>query len=82
MLQRDRIMSGADFGPRIGGMSSIRSDEIPISPGFPSGERRDDSETPPALAVTEDLLRALPKTDLHCHLDGSLRLRIVIAAQQ
>jgi len=25
-------------------------------------------------AVTEELLRALPKTDLHCHLDGSLRL--------
>ena len=24
--------------------------------------------------VTEELLRALPKTDLHCHLDGSLRL--------
>ena len=25
-------------------------------------------------AIPEDLLRALPKTDLHCHLDGSLRL--------
>jgi adenosine deaminase len=24
--------------------------------------------------VSEELLRALPKTDLHCHLDGSLRL--------
>ncbi len=24
--------------------------------------------------MTEEILRALPKTDLHCHLDGSLRL--------
>ena len=24
--------------------------------------------------LSDDLLRALPKTDLHCHLDGSLRL--------
>jgi adenosine deaminase len=29
------------------------------------------SESP---AVTHELLLALPKTDLHCHLDGSLRL--------
>jgi adenosine deaminase len=28
--------------------------------------------------VTEALLRALPKTDLHCHLDGSLRLRTIL----
>lgn len=28
--------------------------------------------------VTEELLRALPKTDLHCHLDGSLRLATVL----
>jgi adenosine deaminase len=28
--------------------------------------------------VTEELLRALPKTDLHCHLDGSLRLGTVL----
>jgi adenosine deaminase len=25
-------------------------------------------------AIPDDVLRALPKTDLHCHLDGSLRL--------
>ncbi len=25
--------------------------------------------------IPDDLLRALPKTDLHCHLDGSLRLQ-------
>ncbi|WP_242345267.1 adenosine deaminase [Anaeromyxobacter terrae] len=29
---------------------------------------------PAAIPVTDELLRALPKTDLHCHLDGSLRL--------
>lgn len=28
---------------------------------------------------TDDLLRALPKSDLHCHLDGSLRLETLIA---
>jgi len=28
--------------------------------------------------VTEELLRALPKTDLHCHLDGSLRLETIL----
>jgi adenosine deaminase len=37
---------------------------------------------PPAAArlppVTDELLRALPKTDLHCHLDGSLRLKTVL----
>jgi adenosine deaminase len=29
-------------------------------------------------AVTPELLRALPKTDLHCHLDGSLRLATIL----
>jgi adenosine deaminase len=28
--------------------------------------------------VTEALLHALPKTDLHCHLDGSLRLETIL----
>jgi adenosine deaminase len=32
----------------------------------------------PAAPVTEALLRALPKTDLHCHLDGSLRLATIL----
>src|SRR2546427_732828 len=31
-----------------------------------------------APPVTEELLRALPKTDLHCHLDGSLRLATIL----
>jgi adenosine deaminase len=30
------------------------------------------------LPVTEALVRALPKTDLHCHLDGSLRLGTIL----
>jgi adenosine deaminase len=41
---------------------------------------------PPVAAkkVTRDLLRSLPKTDLHCHLDGSLRLSTILdlAARQ
>lgn len=28
--------------------------------------------------ITMDLLRSLPKTDLHCHLDGSLRLSTIL----
>src|SRR5438552_13639645 len=30
------------------------------------------------VPVTDELLHALPKTDLHCHLDGSLRLRTML----
>jgi adenosine deaminase len=36
------------------------------------------SRAPGAPPVTEALLRALPKTDLHCHLDGSLRLETIL----
>ncbi len=32
----------------------------------------------PLPPVTEELLLALPKTDLHCHLDGSLRLATIL----
>jgi adenosine deaminase len=32
----------------------------------------------PLPPLTEDILRALPKTDLHCHLDGSLRLATIL----
>lgn len=35
-------------------------------------------EVRPLPPVTEELVRALPKTDLHCHLDGSLRLATVL----
>jgi adenosine deaminase len=34
--------------------------------------------SPPPAAFSDALLRALPKTDLHCHLDGSLRLSTLI----
>lgn len=30
------------------------------------------------IPVTEALIRALPKTDLHCHLDGSMRLSTIL----
>ena len=36
-------------------------------------------EVRPLPPVTEELVRALPKTDLHCHLDGSIRLATVLA---
>ncbi|MFL5263539.1 MAG: adenosine deaminase [Anaeromyxobacteraceae bacterium] len=32
--------------------------------------------------VTQELLQALPKTDLHCHLDGSLRLKTILDLAQ
>src|SRR5215831_5600237 len=59
-------------------MSSIRDDDTPAATGIPSSERRAASAPPPALEVTEELIRALPKTDLHCHLDGSLRLKTIL----
>lgn len=34
------------------------------------------------IEVTRELLRALPKTDLHCHLDGSLRLSTILDLAQ
>ncbi len=34
--------------------------------------------TPRSNKVTKELLRSLPKTDLHCHLDGSLRLSTIL----
>lgn len=32
----------------------------------------------PEVKLTRDLLRQLPKTDLHCHLDGSVRLKTIL----
>ena len=32
----------------------------------------------PEIPITDELLHALPKTDLHCHLDGSLRLQTML----
>ncbi len=37
---------------------------------------------PPDKLLTLDFLRALPKTDLHVHLDGSLRVRTLIDLAQ
>ncbi|WP_037582968.1 adenosine deaminase [Stigmatella aurantiaca] len=59
-------------------MASIRDDELPNATGIPSAARRTDISPPPALEVTEELLHALPKTDLHCHLDGSMRLKTIL----
>lgn len=60
-------------------MSSIRDDEIPSATGIPSAARRDTSPSMPvAMEVTEELLRELPKADLHCHLDGSMRLSTIL----
>ncbi|HCK98654.1 MAG TPA: adenosine deaminase [Candidatus Marinimicrobia bacterium] len=30
------------------------------------------------IKITEELIRQLPKTELHCHLDGSLRLNTIL----
>lgn len=59
-------------------MASIRDDELPNATGIPSAARRADISPPPAIEVTEELLHALPKTDLHCHLDGSMRLKTIL----
>lgn len=49
--------------------------EIPKGTG-PGGLRRDDETTSPRL--TPEFLKKLPKTDLHCHLDGSLRVESIL----
>jgi len=40
------------------------------------------TEAMTAPAVTRELLLKLPKTDLHCHLDGSLRLSTILDLAQ
>jgi adenosine deaminase len=66
-------------------MSSIRDDETQSVAGIPSTERRPAPSAPsptsnalPQVEVTEELIRALPKTDLHCHLDGSMRIKTIL----
>lgn len=59
-------------------MASIRDDELPPATGIPSAARRTNFTPPATVEVTEELLRALPKTDLHCHLDGSMRLKTIL----
>src|SRR5688572_32003987 len=59
-------------------MASIVEGELTGSTGIPSAARRVNQTPPPTVEVTEELLRALPKTDLHCHLDGSLRLKTIL----
>src|SRR4051794_18624782 len=64
-------------------MSSIRDDEFPNAHGIPSTARRATGEIPvilevPPIPVSQELLLALPKTDLHCHLDGSMRLKTIL----
>jgi adenosine deaminase len=61
-------------------MASIRDDELPSSTGIPSAARRTIAAQPlvTSVEVSRDLLKALPKTDLHCHLDGSLRLKTIL----
>ncbi len=63
-------------------MVPISDDEPPDATGIPSSERRSAEpsgiDVPHGVEVTEALLKALPKTDLHCHLDGSMRLSTIL----
>ncbi len=55
----------------------IAEDDDAATTGIPSAARRA-QPPPPPVEVTEALLHALPKTDLHCHLDGSLRIGTIL----
>src|SRR5689334_3494344 len=59
-------------------MAAIGDDDLPSITGINSAERRAYTGHPRSIRVTEALLRSLPKTDLHCHLDGSLRLSTIL----
>src|SRR5829696_121171 len=63
-------------------MSSIRDDDTPEATTGIVSTARPPTAPPtievPRVEVTEDLLKALPKTDLHCHLDGSMRLNTIL----
>jgi len=59
-------------------MASSEDDDSTVSRGFPSTERRTHVQPHRAMEVTPELLQALPKADLHCHLDGSMRLSTIL----
>ncbi len=62
-------------------MASFRDDDQPAFIGIPSAERRTGVPAPlipEQVEVTEALIRALPKSELHCHLDGSMRLSTIL----
>ena len=68
--------------------ASLESAVAPVEPGRPSdpiaipSAARRGLPPPPPVEVTEELLKALPKADLHCHLDGSLRLSTLLEIAQ
>jgi adenosine deaminase len=67
-------------------MASFRDeDDLPRSQGISSTAWHPPGPPSfgvPKLEVTKELLRALPKTDLHCHLDGSMRLKTILELAQ
>jgi len=62
-------------------MASITEEDWPVATGIESTARHPPTPTElevPNIEVTKELLKALPKTDLHCHLDGSMRLKTIL----
>jgi two-component SAPR family response regulator len=59
-------------------MASVRDEDVPDMTGIEPSARRGGAPVPKKMDVTEELLRSLPKTDLPCHLDGSLRLKTIL----
>jgi adenosine deaminase len=66
-------------------MPSVHDDDFNLPPPEKAGISSTHWHPPPPptlavpkLEVTKELLHALPKTDLHCHLDGSMRLSTIL----
>jgi adenosine deaminase len=66
-------------------MPSVHDDDFNMPPPEKAGISSTHWHPPPPptlavpkLEVTKELLQALPKTDLHCHLDGSMRLSTIL----
>ncbi|MCU0696273.1 MAG: adenosine deaminase [Myxococcaceae bacterium] len=66
-------------------MPSVHDDDFNVPPPEKAGISSTHWHPPPPptlavpkLEVTKELLQALPKTDLHCHLDGSMRLKTIL----